>query len=67
MKTRIRKLLTVIQFSEKHPAFSVPGLRHYIHFAKENNFEDVVVRVKRRVLLDEEKFFEWIEDQQVGQ
>jgi len=61
---RIRKLMTVDQFSKKHPAFSVPGLRHYIHLEKQNGFDAVVVRVGRRVFIDEEKFFEWVEKQQ---
>ena len=58
----IPTLLTVKQFSQKHPAFPVGGLRFRIFHAKENGMEaaGVIVRNGRRILLDEEHFFNWL-------
>lgn len=58
----IPRLLTVRQFSDKHPAFPQGGLRHRIFHAAENGlFESgALVRNGRRVLIDENRFFEWL-------
>ena len=55
-------LLTVKQFNQKHPAFPVGGLRHRIFYAKQNGLEQsgALVRNGRRVLIDEERFFDWV-------
>lgn len=55
-------LLTVNQFSEKHPAFPVGGLRHRIFHSEINGLKDsgALVRNGRRILINEEKFFDWI-------
>lgn len=73
-----RAIFTVRQFAERHPAFSQSALRSLIYSAAPrhrntglrvvdlpaNGFEHVLVRVGRRVLIDEVKFFAWIESQQ---
>jgi len=62
------RLLTVSQFATEHPAFSQSALRHLIFDASTNGFSTVICRVgKRKVLLDEEAFFQWIAAQQGGQ
>jgi hypothetical protein len=53
------RLLTVNQFVKEHPWPPIGGLRFLIFHEKTNGFDQVVVRVGRRVLLDEEKFFIW--------
>ena len=55
-------LLTIRQMTEKHPAFPEGGLRHRIFHANSNGMADagVIVRNGRRVLIDEEKFFDWL-------
>lgn len=55
-----RILLTVRQFSEKHPAFTQGSLRNLIFNAKQNGFDAALVRVGRRVLIDEAAFFDVI-------
>ena len=70
----IPSLLTVLQFSEKHPAFKVRSLRHLVFWAQTrhtnegtiqaNGLERALVRVGRKLLIDETKFFEWLEYQQ---
>jgi hypothetical protein len=67
---RVRRLLTVRQFSKRYPAFTEGSLRWLIFNAKEprsiegNGLNVALVRIGRRVLIDEDRFFEWIETQQ---
>lgn len=71
-----RTLLTVRQFAEKHPAFSQGSLRNLIFLAESrktsqgriagNGLDVALVRVGRKVLIDEAKFFSWIDSQQGG-
>lgn len=69
-----RALSTVRQFSEKYPAFSQGSLRNLIFLADErhtskgkipgNGLDMALVRIGRKLLIDEAKFFQWIEQQQ---
>lgn len=65
IKMNVPTLLTVNQFNQKHPAFPIGGLRDRIFHAENNgmNKAKVIVRNGRRVLLNEERFFEWLEVQ----
>jgi hypothetical protein len=60
--------LTVSQFCEKHQAFKPGGIRalifneHYNGLAKSG----AVVRLGRKVLINENKWFIWIESQNQG-
>jgi len=68
---QVRALSTVRQFSEKYPAFSQGSLRNLIHLSTErysskgkipgNGLDIALVRIGRKLLIDESKFFEWIE------
>lgn len=58
-----RTLLTVRQFTEKHPAFSQGGLRYTIFHAEENGFAKCIRRIGRKVLLDEKSVFQWVDEQ----
>ncbi|HAT2069220.1 TPA: hypothetical protein I8Z98_001219 [Legionella pneumophila] len=66
-------------FSKKHPHYipvphwdryhdwpSIAALRNLIFNKKTNGFENVVVKVGKRVLIDEAAFFEWIASQGKG-
>jgi len=73
MKQKIKALLThrptllsVPQFSERNPAFSQGGVRYLIFNAEKNGLQKsgALVRLGRRILIDEEKFFSWVENQQ---
>ena len=63
MTQQIPTYLTVPQFSEKHPAFPVGGLRWRIFHAHANGLDaaGAIVRNGRRVLIREDKFFAWLE------
>ena len=64
---KVKHLFTVPQMAEEHPAFSQSALRHLIFDAKRNKFNTVIKRIGRKVLIDEEAFFDWVEMQQGGE
>ncbi len=59
---------TVNQFTEKHQAFTKGGLRALIFNEKSNGLAKAgaVVRLGRKVLIDESKFFALVESQNQG-
>ncbi len=73
-------LLTVRQFSERHPAFSESALRALIfdceprsrldgvrrNIVPANGFRSAFVRLGRRVLIDATKFFEIVRERNSG-
>ena len=73
VQQQTRVLSTVRQFSEKHPAFSQGSLRNLIHLSTErysskgkipaNGFDTALLRIGRKLLIDEDRFFEWLEKQ----
>lgn len=58
--------LTVKQMAAKHAAFSEASLRYYIFNEKQNNLSEAIRRIGRKVLINEEAFFLWIENQNGG-
>ena len=60
---KTRKLSTVRHFSQAHPAFPEGGLRYLIFHAEKNGFAKCIRRIGSKVLLDEEIFFQIIEEQ----
>lgn len=71
-----RILLSVRQFADKHPAFPQGSLRNLIFLGESrktskgtiegNGLDIALVRIGRKLLIDESKFFQWIDDQQGG-
>ena len=61
-------LLTVSQFCTKHSFISQGGLRFQIFNAHDNGLASfgAIVRLGRRVLIDEGRYFEWIENLREG-
>lgn len=61
-----RDLKTVRQFAECNPAFSEASLRWQIAKAKENGLAEsgAILRNGRRVLIDADKFFTWLDSRQ---
>ena len=57
--------LTVIQFTAKHTAFNTGGLRSLIFNEHQNGLakSGAIVRIGRKVLISESKFFSWVEKQ----
>ncbi len=63
---KVPLLATVKQFCNKHPAFTIGGIRDRIHHADSNGLKKygAILRNGRRVLIDEEKFFQWLKENQ---
>jgi hypothetical protein len=57
--------LTVKQFIAKHPAFTQGGLRSLIFNENQNGLatSGAIVRLGRKVLIDEALFFNWVQSQ----
>jgi hypothetical protein len=55
-------LSTVKQFPAKYPAFTTGGLRSLIFNENSNGLANSggIVRIGRKVLIDEDKFFAWV-------
>jgi hypothetical protein len=58
-------LSTVNQFTTKQPAFTMGGLRSLIFNENSNGLAQsgAIIRIGRKVLIDDAKFFAWIESQ----
>jgi hypothetical protein len=58
-----RRLIPANDWPNHHPWPPLGSIRSLIFHASENGFDAVVRRVGRRVLLDEQAFFAWVESQ----
>lgn len=58
-----RTLLTVKQFTAKHPAFPEGGIRWQIFHESTNGLaaSGAVIRCGRKVLIDEGRYFDWLD------
>ena len=58
--------LTVNQFIAKHTAFTNGGLRAWIFNSNTNGLKEsgAIVRIGRKVLIDESLFMGWVQSQQ---
>ncbi len=63
---QLPSLLTVNLFSTKHPAFTKSILRNWIFHSTANSFDRCIVRIGRKVLINEVAVFEWIDSQNEG-
>jgi hypothetical protein len=62
-ESRPPQLRTVDQFCQEHPAFTPGGIRWLLFHRQSNGLESAVVRVGRRVFIDVERFFTWVDTQ----
>lgn len=60
---KIGRLIPLTEWPNHHLYPPIGGLRHLVFHASENGFEKVIRRVGRRVLIDEQAFFEWVREQ----
>jgi hypothetical protein len=58
----VLRLLTISEWSKFHSWPSESGLRNIIFKKHENGFDKVVRKVGKRVLIDEDAFFRWVEN-----
>lgn len=63
-KNPIPSLSTIKQFCNKYPAFTEGGIRDRIFHAETNGLKKIgaILRNGRRVLIHEERFFEWLQE-----
>jgi hypothetical protein len=59
----VRTLLTVKQLCQQYPAFTPGGVRWLLFHRQTNGLHTAVVKIGRRVLIDVEAFFAWIDRQ----
>jgi hypothetical protein len=59
---------TIPQFILKQPAFTNGGIRSLIFNENENGLAQsgAIVRIGRKILIDHDKFFSWVEWQNQG-
>lgn len=56
------RLIPVSKWNNYYDYPPIGGLRSLIFNAKNNGFNKVIRRIGRRVLINENKFFEWVEE-----
>jgi hypothetical protein len=61
--TADRRLIPLTEWPKYHPWPTIIALRHLVYNAETNGFHVVIKRVGRRILIDEQAFFEWVEYQ----
>lgn len=61
-ESQLDKFYTVNQLCEKYSWARPGGIRHLIFHAETNGFSKCMVRMGRRILIDIEKFGEWLEE-----
>ena len=59
-KEPTRRLIPLAQWNDYHDWPTIGGLRHYAFMRHKNGFDKVLSKVGKRLLIDEEKFFEWV-------
>ncbi len=55
------RLLSVTQFCERYEWATVGGIRHLLFNRETNGFNKCVVRLGRKILLNEEAVFAWLQ------
>ena len=61
-----RRFIPLTEWPKHHSWPPVGGLRHLVFYAEQNGFDKVIRRAGRRVLIDEQAFFEWLDNQNGG-
>ena len=60
-KVSLRRLIPVTKWNKHHAWPPIGGLRHLIFHAESNGFSSCIRRVGRTVLIDENRFFDWVD------
>jgi len=61
-KTTQNRLIPVTKWNNYHPYPTIGALRALIFNANKNGFDKVIRRINSRILINEQAFFEWVED-----
>lgn len=57
-----RRFIPLTKWPKFHEWPSIAGLRNLVFFKETNGFKQVVFKSGGRVLIDEEKFFQWVKE-----
>ena len=57
-----RSIMTVEQLCDAHPAFTPASVRWWLFRREENGLNRAVIRLGRKLLIDESAFFDWLDD-----
>jgi len=58
----LENFYSVRQFAEKFPFVTQSGLRYYIFNAEKCNFDKVIRRIGTKVLINADKFAQWLDE-----
>ena len=63
----MKKLKSIKQFLNDNPSFTEGGIRHLIFHEEANGLKQqkAIIRIGRKILIDEIKFFDWVLTQNV--
>jgi hypothetical protein len=67
MSENLTRLIPLTKWPEHHEWPSVSALRYIVFLEYQNGFHKAIRRVGRRVLIDEQAFFAWVEEQNAAQ
>jgi hypothetical protein len=56
------RLIPLVEWPKHHPWPPVGGLRHMVFHGEDTGFSRVIKKCNRRILIDEKKFFEFVEE-----
>lgn len=59
-----RRLIPVTEWNDHYSWPPIGGIRHLIFNAKANGFNKVIRKIGRRMLIDEQAFFAWVDEHQ---
>ena len=60
--TNKTRLIPLSKWNDFHPYPTVASLRHLVFFEETNGFSKVLRRIGRRLYIDEESFFAWVNE-----
>ena len=60
------RLIPLTQWPKHHAWPPLGGLRHLVFHAQTNGFDRVIRKVHNRILIDEQAFFAWVEEEAEG-
>ena len=57
------KLIPLTRWSSHHEYPNIAGLRHLVFHSEKNGFDSCIKRIGRRILIDEDAYFAWVDAQ----
>ena len=61
------RLIPLTKWPQYHSWPPIGGLRHLVFYKRQTGFDKVIKKVGSRVLIDENQFFRWVDQQNDNQ